>query len=463
MSELEQGKNIEREHKGTIKKIKKNPKIKAEKAYTMIAKDHIKEDPKYYTKLKKYVESNDPDVEAKSRKTAYDSIPGKEGVDKVKWETFKRLYASLDPEKAKKKAVLAKKTKNESKNIPSEFLIFAECYLDTLNESKSNKIEKTTVSRLLNKYIKQYDDSIDDLLAQADSGNLDFTKGDKEHLLSTKLAETDKTIHKKASIISKTTQVANRAIELKDKLQKEFQNYSKAIKSKKADVGKITDNLSVKLAQILGQWNNEMSMRDVTGHLTQPSKMVLIDLLNKKGINVPVKYGGVGNTPDFETAVRANKINPEYPLYMLLNIVAFQALNDILPKVDPSLRDEVAFKIANSIWSVRGVKTRLVDYINTSKLKDELRNVDFKRIESLNRKEARKKASMRDTTLGDPVRGDYRSLTSDIDREPDEVENEFGGYEGETSFENPMAEILGYGPEDEYGDYKEEEEDDDDW
>ena len=57
MSELKKGKKIEKEHKKTVKAIKKNPKIQDEEAYGMIAKDHLKEDPKYYTKLDKYVES----------------------------------------------------------------------------------------------------------------------------------------------------------------------------------------------------------------------------------------------------------------------------------------------------------------------------------------------------------------------------------------------------------------------
>lgn len=51
MSELSKGIKTESEHKGLIKKffIKAKPK----QLYKEIAKEHLKEDKKYYTKLKK--------------------------------------------------------------------------------------------------------------------------------------------------------------------------------------------------------------------------------------------------------------------------------------------------------------------------------------------------------------------------------------------------------------------------
>lgn len=52
--ELSMGKQEEHEHSETIKKVKKNPKIKQTDAYEMIAKDHLKQDPKYYSKMKKW-------------------------------------------------------------------------------------------------------------------------------------------------------------------------------------------------------------------------------------------------------------------------------------------------------------------------------------------------------------------------------------------------------------------------
>ena len=56
--ELRMGINIEKEHKKTVKFIegyyKKHNKLPSNnKIYTSIAKDHLKEDPKYYIKLKK--------------------------------------------------------------------------------------------------------------------------------------------------------------------------------------------------------------------------------------------------------------------------------------------------------------------------------------------------------------------------------------------------------------------------
>jgi len=52
-SELEMGQATEKEHKETIKNIKKNPSMSISRVAKNIARDHLKEDPKYYSKLKK--------------------------------------------------------------------------------------------------------------------------------------------------------------------------------------------------------------------------------------------------------------------------------------------------------------------------------------------------------------------------------------------------------------------------
>ena len=50
--QLKLGKNIEREHKGTYNLLQKK-KLTKNQFYESIAKDHLKEDKNYYTKLKK--------------------------------------------------------------------------------------------------------------------------------------------------------------------------------------------------------------------------------------------------------------------------------------------------------------------------------------------------------------------------------------------------------------------------
>jgi hypothetical protein len=50
--QLRMGELTEREHKGTVDWLKKNPQVKPEIAFGSIARDHLKEDPKYYTHLK---------------------------------------------------------------------------------------------------------------------------------------------------------------------------------------------------------------------------------------------------------------------------------------------------------------------------------------------------------------------------------------------------------------------------
>jgi len=56
-SELDMGREVELEHKSTIEYLKKNPNTPVDKAVEMIARDHLKELPDYYTRLKKMEEA----------------------------------------------------------------------------------------------------------------------------------------------------------------------------------------------------------------------------------------------------------------------------------------------------------------------------------------------------------------------------------------------------------------------
>jgi hypothetical protein len=51
--QLEMGIKVEREHKGTIDKIRKNLDLPDEEIFEMIAKDHLAESPLYYTLLER--------------------------------------------------------------------------------------------------------------------------------------------------------------------------------------------------------------------------------------------------------------------------------------------------------------------------------------------------------------------------------------------------------------------------
>jgi hypothetical protein len=52
-TEVEMGRKVEMEHKSTIEYLRKNPNAPLEKVVEMIARDHLKEIPDYYTRLKK--------------------------------------------------------------------------------------------------------------------------------------------------------------------------------------------------------------------------------------------------------------------------------------------------------------------------------------------------------------------------------------------------------------------------
>jgi len=51
-SQLEMGKKVEQEHKGTWEKIKNGTINTPEELYESIANEHLMEDKEYYTKLK---------------------------------------------------------------------------------------------------------------------------------------------------------------------------------------------------------------------------------------------------------------------------------------------------------------------------------------------------------------------------------------------------------------------------
>jgi len=55
-AELEMGRKVEMEHKGTIDFLRKNPNAPLDKVVEMIARDHLKELPDYYPRLKKMEE-----------------------------------------------------------------------------------------------------------------------------------------------------------------------------------------------------------------------------------------------------------------------------------------------------------------------------------------------------------------------------------------------------------------------
>ena len=53
MEQMEQGRKVEQEHEGTIHYLKREPNMPVRKAEELIASDHLREIPDYYTRLKK--------------------------------------------------------------------------------------------------------------------------------------------------------------------------------------------------------------------------------------------------------------------------------------------------------------------------------------------------------------------------------------------------------------------------
>jgi len=395
--ELKKGREIEREHSQTIKKLKQNPNRPKKKVYTDIAKDHLKEDPKYYTKLKKYVESTDE--QAKNRKRNYDEI----SEPKVSWETYKTLERRYGVEKAKQKA---KSLVKENKKVTTAFTSFIENYNSIFTEDVEGSIE-SRIDSMLDAYIEKYKKNVDLLLQNAkkkglDAGDINFVKG-------LKVSEIKKTRYKKKSIIKKTAQIFETAKNLSAKLEKRFGHFANDIRGKSADeIETLSFQLANDITIPLKSWNVETMHRDLVGHLTQPSKMVLTDLFRSIGLDIPINFKGIAGNPEAEQAFIDYKINPEFHLSIVLNLAAMKALNTVVSQVDPTIRPIVIREILKGIYTTRSVKERMLKYIQDSNLKD-----DFSEV--LLAKKAPNTIQKTSQTMASGIQNDKKSLQSEFD------------------------------------------------
>lgn len=417
MSELEQGEKIEREHKDTLKKIKKNPKIKDKKAFTMIAKDHLKEDPKYYTKLKKYVESDN----RLAMKSDYDSIKGNKGS----WETFKRLYARYGREKAKQTIVsLAKKQKQidkdstqltnlkENQNRSSQFVIFANSYLKSQNifyEDKkiSTNVDLKYVSKLIDDYINMSVKKYEKLIKQ---NTISMNFADKRYFQEqiVALKNYKQKIHLKQGLVEKTINAFNVYKNKYKSIKDLFQQFSKDISGKSFDeVEKISESFSKELPKVLKSYSAEFARRDVTGHLTAPSKVVLTKILNDySGIIIPLSYSkSIMSNQELSELVDNEKLNPVFQLSYIMNLICFQALNEIIKNLNPTVKPLVTNKIINAILGSKIQAEKIKEYVeNNERFRNTVSEIDFNQFlskkEKFKEEDKEGKVNLGQTSLG---------------------------------------------------------------
>lgn len=82
-AQLAAGRKVEMEHKATIEYLRKNPNTPLEKVVEMIARDHLKEFPDYYTRLDKM------EAEAKAAKKSGAKIAQVDPIQKKLIDFFK--------------------------------------------------------------------------------------------------------------------------------------------------------------------------------------------------------------------------------------------------------------------------------------------------------------------------------------------------------------------------------------
>lgn len=355
--ELKLGKKIESEHKGSIKKIKKNPSIPYKKAYEEIAKDHLKEDPKYYSKLQKYVEG---------------------------------------------------------------YSLFIE---------KTEKIDVKYFAQKINDFIEDYQTKIDLLTSKK---SINKYKIDRVDLLSIKslLTPIKRSVHQKESIAVKTLDAYKTAVNANEKIKNLFNNFSKQISGKSIEeVEQLTIQLSKELIFILKSWNAEKFRRDLLGHLTQPARMVLLkELKERHNIDIPVTFTGIFNNPEVKNQVIKNRLNPEYPISVLMNIIALQSLNDVVSKADPKIKELLSEQLFKAINYTSGIENAIITYINTSDISQRLNSLDFNSlIKNKNFKKIDKPDQLEvnpDTTYGE-INKDKQSLVSRISSDDIEFKEKF--------------------------------------
>lgn len=240
------GKKVEREHAPTVKKIKKNPNMTPQQVYTSIAKDHLNEFPDYYTALKKM----EKELEAK-----------KKTKSKTKFEEYAESYAkSLD-------------------------------FVFVLKEAKQS-ISPDQIEEMIQKYMADRRAAGEELIGQA--RRLGMSKDDiarvrKNSTLNPKL-------HNREGMADKVKSIYEKAVGAKNSLYHKFESFFHEFTNTKnsKDGGKIIKKMSSGVANDLNAIRNEYALRDMFGSLTIPARMVLLNLLETSGVQIPISYRAEG-------------------------------------------------------------------------------------------------------------------------------------------------------------------------
>ena len=329
--ELKIGKKIEREHKSTINKIKRNPNISNQDAYTSIAKDHIKEHPngKYYSKLQK--------MEKEMEKEHYHF---NSSFKTYLIEFAKTLEIPQPPQTIEQPK--ANGLKNEIKNRLDIYTINRKKKgEDLIKKAKRNGLDEADVN------------AVQRVIYQSPT---------KKHAIS------------KFSIIDKIEDIIKIAKEKKTFLYKTFQKTlselnKKSKKQDEAEIAKTLKTLSASVASALTSLSNEVVNRDVQDHITLVGKMVLISLLKDMDIIIPVQYTAEASSLKAKFAIQDYQINPKYPLGKLFHFIALSVLNDFLlkNKTNPALTKNIELYLLGAIINKDSTVREMISFITNDK------------------------------------------------------------------------------------------------
>lgn len=320
-TELAMGKRVEREHKPTVKKIKKNPNMKPQEIYTSIAKDHLNEFPDYYTGLAKM------ENELKAKKPTRQKTKFEECVDSV----IENLGYAL-----------------------------------ILTEAKIN-ISEPAIKKMIDDYIVDRQKAGNDIIKNA--RKLGMTKSDVFNVQ--KLSRLDPNLYNKEGMAGKVKGIYEKAVGAKNSLQHTFETFfhDLARLGPSRPSGKIIKQMASSVANAMNGQGNETSLRNLFGHLTIPAKIVLLNLLEQSGVNIPVVYRAEGTNPALVAAVRNAGFNPSYPMHDMYRYIALKVMDEFIGKIPDDNPHKSAAKreIVKAIVGNKQMANSMIDFIKNSK------------------------------------------------------------------------------------------------
>lgn len=334
-TQLKIGQKVEREHSPTVRKLRKNPDMPSEEIYKNIAIDHLNEYPDYYTGLEKM--ENELEMKKKEREKR-----------KTAFEHFVVSFAN-------------------------------QIGIKIISESTNSSVSTGEIENRIHEYIKKIQQVGDEILKHKKRYGLT----EMDIIALKRIISLNTNIYAKKEIPEKTKKIFDGVIKAKNALYKTFSNVFKRYKKlnpsdKNFNISKNKEIKSLRgtVAAIMNSIRSEYSYRDLFGYLTQPAKMVLIDLLKEHEIEIPVRYTSEGSE-NFKNVAISNQLNPVYPFHLLYNFIGLQTIDKFLSGLDKNspLFEKFKSELISAVTENNKTAEDMAYYINNGKF--ELKNISI--------------------------------------------------------------------------------------